>query len=190
MEKIVPIKDRKQACLLMEKLRDFGEKYYLIFFIGVNSGMRMDEILGLTVGDPAAKDERCLKKTNALDHLDAFLISNISVYIREEGLRKGEPLFGSKKERGKNPICKTQFYRVLRKCALELGMPGIGTQTMRKTFGWMHYQENGDLAALRRILGKRTIQATADYIGASRGNSENTTLVHKLTLQENECHAI
>lgn len=183
MEKILPIKDENQVRDVLSKLRQKDEKYYLLFVIGINSGMPLENILKLKVLDPKRDDAGLLSDSTANHWLDESLFIFIGEYVRKERLSKGQYLFRSRKVPSK-PICPVQFYRVLKECGRQLGISGIGTQTMRKTFGWFHYKENGDLNCLRRILGKRSLDATAEYIGVERPrqNVQTGRLVRKIAL--------
>ena len=74
-------------------------------------------------------------------------------------------LFPSKK--GGN-ITPTQAYRSLIKAAEVLGREDIGTQTMRKTFGYFYYRRTRDLVFLQEIFNHSGPSITKRYIGITR----------------------
>lgn len=49
---------------------------------------------------------------------------------------------------------------------------GIGTHTMRKTFGYWHYKQFKDVAELQMILNHSHPRITLDYIGITEEQIE------------------
>lgn len=50
---------------------------------------------------------------------------------------------------------------------------GIGTHTMRKTFGYWHYKQFRDVAELQKILNHSYPEITLKYIGITDEQIEN-----------------
>jgi integrase len=50
---------------------------------------------------------------------------------------------------------------------------GIGTHTMRKTFGYWHYKQFKDVAELQKILNHSHPEVTLKYIGITEEQIEN-----------------
>ena len=50
----------------------------------------------------------------------------------------------------------------------------VGTHTMRKTFGYHHYQQFKDVAILQYILNHSSPSITLRYIGIEQDNIEAT----------------
>lgn len=58
---------------------------------------------------------------------------------------------------GDKPITTTQAYRQLNKAGNMVDIEeGIGTHTMRKTFGYWFYKQTKDVAKLQTILNPHT----------------------------------
>ena len=57
MNWVAPIKDEETLNKFKEKLKSMDEKYYIMFEIGVGTGMQLQEILKLKVKDVRDKDE-------------------------------------------------------------------------------------------------------------------------------------
>ncbi|MFW6238815.1 MAG: tyrosine-type recombinase/integrase, partial [Halanaerobiales bacterium] len=83
-------------------------------------------------------------------------------------LHNEDYLFQSRK--GKNqPISRVQAYRVLKKIGKRAGLNiKIGTHTLRKTYGYHHYQKYKDIAQLQAIFNHSSPDITLDYIGTCR----------------------
>ena len=149
-------------------LKEKGDKYYLMFRIGINVGLRVSDIISLKVGSIRAKAHVTIieKKTGKTKR---FLIPNslqkeIAEFIKTNNLEDEDFLIQSRK--GDNqPISRIQAYRVLNETAKQIGLDEIGTHTMRKTFGYHHYQTNKDIAILQEIFNHSAPSITLRYIG-------------------------
>lgn len=136
----------------------------LLFNIGINTGLRIGDIVKLRIKDvkgrssfPVHEGKTAKKRTV---HLNAIM-SDIADYLTDkpdEGY-----LFPSRK--GDGHITTTQSYRVLNKAADLIGRDDIGTHTLRKTFGFHYYQRTKDVATLMEIFNHSDQATTKRYIG-------------------------
>ena len=171
MNLVEPIKDKLQVKALEEYLASYSKRNQLIFAIGVNTGLRVSDILGLNVSDVKNKiyveiRERKTKKYKRFP-LNDKLKRLIREYLKEReknyAVGGGEPLFIGKKYHRLN---RSQVYRFLNDACEELGLKiNVGTHTMRKTFGYHHYKQNNDVALLQKILNHSSPSITLRYIG-------------------------
>lgn len=82
-------------------------------------------------------------------------------------MKLGEYLFTSQKGNNK-PITTTQAYRIIVAAGTNIGLTEIGTHTMRKTFGYWHYQQFHDIAILQEIFNHSSPSITLRYIGINQ----------------------
>ncbi len=76
---------------------------------------------------------------------------------------KDEPLFVSIFN---NRMERTQCYRIIKNACKDAGVEyKVGTHTLRKTFGYHHYQKFKDIAVLQKIFNHYSPQITLRYIG-------------------------
>lgn len=67
---------------------------------------------------------------------------------------------------GSKPITRQRAYDMLNEAAQAVGITDpIGTHSMRKTFGYWHYQKNKDVRMLMEIFGHSSEEITLHYIG-------------------------
>lgn len=137
----------------------------LLFSFGINTGLRISDILSLDVGDVKGRDyiEIREKKTNKYKkfQLNRFLKEEIDVFV--EGLPSEQPLFYTQKH---CRLDRAQAYRILNKAAQAVGVKErIGTHTLRKTFGYHFYQQYDDIVMLQKIFNHSTPSITLRYIG-------------------------
>lgn len=146
------------------KRAELASRDVFIFLLGINTGLRVNDIVRLKVGD--VKDQKIFHiregKTNKRREINIGMIQKeLAPFI--EGKQSDAYLFQSQK--GINAISTTQVYRILNDAADFLGRNDIGTHTMRKTFGYHHYKQFKDVAILQEIFNHAAPSITMRYIG-------------------------
>ncbi|MBW9219815.1 site-specific integrase [Anoxybacillus sp. ST70] len=154
--------------------RHCSERDYILFLLGINTGLRVSDLLKLKISDVKGKKKITVKEgktkkprtihlTNIYDELNAYI----------KTLEGTEWLFPSRK--GDKPITRIQAYRQLNKAAEMVDITeGIGTHTMRKTFGYWYYKQTKDIATLQTILNHSHPEITLRYIGITDEEIENS----------------
>lgn len=166
MKLVQPIRDREKLEEMKMELLKTGYKNYLMFVVGINTGLRISDILQLTVSN--LKNNTHIKiieqKTNKIKRflINSSLKVEIDKYIKT--MSDEEYLFQSRKGENK-PISRVQAYRILNSAAKHIGLQEIGTHTLRKTFGYWHYKQNKDVALLQDIFSHSAPSVTLRYIG-------------------------
>lgn len=143
------------------------QRDFLIFAIGIYTGLRISDILNLKVSDVMNKTETVIveKKTGKRRILNLKQLTNaIIAYLNNEYNNESEWLFYSPTDDTKK-LSSHQYYKILQKVADNLGLDYIGTHTMRKTFGYSYYQKYKDLPTLMKILNHSSQSVTLRYIG-------------------------
>lgn len=142
-----------------------GQRDYILFLVGIHTGLRIGDLLNLKVIDVRKRNritvwEGKSKKPRLLQLDDIY--EEINDYICN--IEGSEWLFPSRK--GNESISRVQAYRQLNKAASMVDMEeGIGTHTMRKTFGYWHYKQFKNVAELQLILNHHHPKETLKYIG-------------------------
>jgi integrase len=163
---VEPIRDVKKIQEVKEYLSHHSFRDYFLFTFGINSGLRISDILPLQVKDVKYSSHLKIqeKKTGNLRK------TIITVALKEEiekyttGMSDSQYLFPSRK--GKRPISRVQAWHIIHRAAKECGVEGaIGTHTLRKTFGYHFYQKTKDVAMLQYIFGHSSPSITLRYIG-------------------------
>lgn len=166
MELVQPIKDINLIEQFKLELLKKGYKDYLLFDIAINIGLKITDILNLTVWDVKNKSSIIIKE-NKTKNPKSFEISpevsdELNKFICDMSL--GELLFASRKG-GSKPITKIYVYKLLNEVGHKLGMDEVGTHTLRKTFGYHHYREHEDIAFLQDFFSHSSPGITLRYIG-------------------------
>lgn len=141
-----------------------AERDVLLFLIGINTGLRANDIVRLTVDDVKGKSQFSIRegKTNKKRTINVGMLHQEIEHFTENKPPEAY-LFSSQK--GTGPISTTQAYRILDDAADLLGRKDIGTHTMRKTFGYHHYKQYKDVAILQEIFNHAAPSITRRYIG-------------------------
>ena len=161
---VYPIKD-KEKIAQMKKILSSNKRNLLLFNLGINSGLRVSDILALDIKDVKGKTfiELREQKTNKYKQfpINEKIQSDIKEFIQNRNIN--EPLFLSQKD---NRLSRVQAYKILRKAAKEVGIEvHIGTHSLRKTFGYHHYKQFDDIVLLQKIFNHSSPSVTLRYIG-------------------------
>ena len=165
---------------------------YCLFVFGINSGLRCGDILNLNMehvllpnGDITDELKIIEQKTgkSKLIALNDSMKTALHVYLSElpeQYKQPKQPLFRSVKYSNKYKTYRLQrdsFYLILTKACKALNISAhIGTHTMRKTFGYHHYQKFHNIDMLQRLFNHATSFQTLTYIGISKSDIAHTAL--------------
>lgn len=156
-------------------------RYYVIFLLALNSGLRISDVLGLDIEDVENKNfvEIHEKKTGKYKNfpLNTDIQNVIREYLKERKKQyaiEGNPLFVGKKH---CRIDRSQVYRVLNECAKALGMTiHIGCHSTRKSFGYAHYKQYNNIGLLQTILNHSSPSITLRYIDVTQEEIDKSYL--------------
>ncbi|ADQ42061.1 integrase family protein (plasmid) [Caldicellulosiruptor acetigenus I77R1B] len=168
MEKVQPIRDVELIQQFKKLLKQKSLRDYMLFVVGINTGLRISDLLKLKAGDVKNKEFIVIReeKTNKPLRfpINEYLKQELENYISSMQLKDDDYLFQSRK--GENrPISRIQAYRILNRTAKQLGLDEVGTHTLRKTFGYHHYKRFKDVAMLQEIFNHSSPSITLRYIG-------------------------
>lgn len=175
MNTVQPIRDKNKIEQMKIELLKSGYRNYMIFVIGINTGLRISDILKLTVSDVKDKTHIMIKEQKTSKEkrflINSFLRQEIDKYIN--GMNDKDYIF--KSTRGENaPITRIQAYRILNEAAQKCGLNEVGTHTLRKTFGYWHYKQYKDVAILQDIFNHSAPSVTLRYIGINDDIKDKT----------------
>jgi len=186
MNTVEPIRDKNKIKLIKAVLRNKNIRDYLLFTIGINTGLRISDLLKLKLSD--VMDHKCKAKDN--------------IYIREKKTGKEKVfkmnkiakeaikeyiislnnydldwyLFKSKKGNNK-AISRIHAYDILNDVAKEVGIKDkIGTHTLRKTFGYHARMKGVGIEILQKIFNHSAPGITMRYIGIAQDEMEDVYL--------------
>jgi integrase len=175
LEYVEPIRNKEQIDAIKHYLKNRNLRDYLLFILGINSGLRISDLLSLSVKD-VKEAERILLREKKTGKTKDFPLSGkckkaIQEYLANNDRDSGW-LFQSQK--GKKPITRIQAYRIINRAARAIGIQEpIGTHTMRKTFGYWAHKSGVDITKIQKLLNHSTPEITLAYIGITKDDLDS-----------------
>lgn len=192
MESVTPIRDRKQIDTMKKILWATNKRDYCLFVVGINSGLRISDLLSLAVGDvvderfkPRERIEIREQKTGKTKDFPLGEQSKKAIreYLLErfgkgQPMKAHEPLFLSKKG---GSLQRVQAWKILNQTARAIGIQErIGTHTLRKTFGYHAYMMGTDITRIQKLLNHSSPSITLSYIGITQEELDHVYLTLEL----------
>ena len=175
MNKVEPIRKKQKIEEIKTELLKSSLRNYMIFVVGINTGLRISDILKLKVEDVKDKSHIEIKegKTNKSKkfYINSELRKELDKYIKN--MAGHEYLFQSRNGTNK-PLSRSQVYRILNEAGEKVGLESIGCHSTRKTFGYHHYRKHKDVALLQELFNHSAPSITLDYIGVNQDVMDNS----------------
>lgn len=177
MATVQPIRDISTLQRFKDELMVSSYRNYIMALIGLNTGLRIGDIVNLQVKDVRnthiqLKEQKTKKgKRFTIEHIKP----EIDIYI--QGMEDTDYLFESRQVNSKGEkvgITTTQAYRALKQVANKLNIKEFGTHTLRKTFGYHYYKRTKDIAKLMDIFNHSSQAITKEYIGINQEEIDNS----------------
>lgn len=186
---VYPIKTHKDIIAMANWLYEHkNNKYVLAFTLGINLGLRANELLDLKMNQVFSPDGSVrliedeedtsdgidIYQSKTKKHRTVFLNTACkdalewTFPIKGAYLHSEEYLFPSREG---GAIQVGTFRKVLKEAAAACGLKqNIGTHTCRKTWGWHQYKYNSekanlDITMLQRAFGHSSPEVTLRYLG-------------------------
>ncbi len=166
---VQPIKDIKDIEKINKYLKENNYKGYVLWQTGLNTGLRVIDIIRLNVGDVANKKylnviEQKTQKTKRFP-----IVDNLQKILNDycKGRSSDEPLFTNQFNK-KRLNRKTAWRFIVEGCKKAGISENVGTHTMRKTFGYHHYKQFHDAVILQKIFNHSSLRITLIYIGVEQ----------------------
>ncbi|KAB2328010.1 site-specific integrase [Cytobacillus depressus] len=184
MNTVQPIRDKEKIEAMKKILRASSLRNELLFVLGINTGLRISDLLSLLIDD-VLKEKKVVdrlelreKKTGKPRYiaLNKKIIRLIGKYIEKERTHASpsDPLFLSQKG---GAISRQHAYEILNKAARAVGIKErIGTHSLRKTFGYFAYKSGVDLAMIQKLLNHSSQTETLRYIGITQEQMDEVVL--------------
>lgn len=179
------IRDKAVIEKMKRYLHNKSIRDYTLFVLGINSGLRVSDLLNLRVRDVASSSGKLHDRITLTEQKTGkkkdFPISDasrkaLSELLSSSGeMTQDKPLFSSRK--GNNPIKRGHAWRILKDAGKFAGIKdNIGTHTMRKTFGYHAYKKGLDLSLIQKLLNHSSPAITLSYIGITKEDMDNVYL--------------
>jgi integrase len=169
MNAVEPIRDTEKIKEIKEDLLKQSYRNYMMFLVGINTGLRVSDLLSLKVDDIRDKKHIIVKEQKTSKNkqflINKVLRKELTEYMKD--MDNDEYLFQSRI--GKNKaLSRFQAYRILSEAGNRVGLKRISCNSTRKTFGYHHYKKYKDVALLQKLFNHSAPHITLTYIGINQ----------------------
>lgn len=184
MNPVEPIRDKKKILAIKRNLKESGNaRNYLLFVMGVNTALRISDLLAIKIGDVIDKEGNIKdylfikeQKTgrNAKIYLNEMVKQALEDYFESiKGLDPERYLF--KSERSSKPLERVRVWVMIQEWVKEAGLEGerYGTHSLRKTWGYQARKQGASIEQISEKLGHRSVTVTKRYIGINQEEINN-----------------
>ncbi|MGL5713410.1 MAG: tyrosine-type recombinase/integrase [Paraclostridium sp.] len=180
MNLVQPIRSKESIDELGQILRNADEKYFVMYRIGLTSGLRISDILTIKAKDVKRNYIQVIEKKTS--KLKVFKLNSKTKqlcidFVEKKNLGDEDYIvYSRKKDKEGNirPITRQQAHVVLKRASMLLNMEDISTHTLRKTFGYWHYKQYRDVVVLQQIFNHSSPSVTLRYIGITQDTVDRT----------------
>lgn len=170
--KVDPIRDKDTIQNILHYLKGNNERNYIMFMMGIYTGLRIGDILRLKIKDVKNKNVLRIKMQKVEKDIEIAFNPELKKALNKycEGKELNDFLIKSTEGYNK-AIDKSQAYRIIHSVGAKFKLENIGTHTLRKTFGYhYYYSTDKDIVAVQLALGHRDSGTTLRYIGVLQSN--------------------
>jgi len=177
-----PITSTTRVLDIQDYLRSKSERNYILFMLGITTGYRAGDLVGLKIRDvkEAIRNGYFLifegKKRNSKNirsknrkPREAELLPKFSKILKEYIKDKNDYdlMFTSRK--GNSYISVQTVTNILKDAAAYFDLQDITAHSMRKTYAWKIYIDNDcDIVTVMELLGHSSIEETKRYLGIDK----------------------
>lgn len=176
---VEPIRDKNKVKQMYNYLNGQDPKYGLIFKFGLNTGLRISDILPLKVKNIFNENMEFLdylilseKKTGKEKKIkiNKALQKVLELNVKRQHLSAESFLFSSKKG---GHLGRVQAYRVLKEAAEIIGLQNFGTHSLRKTWGyWTYKMSKYNIGLIMDTFNHSSASITLRYIGVNQDQKD------------------
>jgi integrase len=165
---VEPIRKQRDIDKVKSYLKNKNMRDFLLFEIGIHTGMRAMDLLKIKVGDIVNNKTLSIKESKTGKNRDIplqlHLRKSVRDYAKENYLNDNDYIFRSMK--GYKPITTWRANRIIHFACKECGLLGrYGMHSLRKTFGHSWYKKNRNIYKLQKIFKHSNTGITINYIG-------------------------
>ncbi len=192
MNTVEPIRDLNKIDKIKGNLlKQKNPRDLLLFVLGINTGLRISDILPLKLKD--VKDKKGDPKdyiylTEKKTHKQRKIVLNSEVkkalqvfFTRSKVYDLDTYLITSDRDNKNRPLTKAMAWHLVNKWCREVGiLERVGTHTLRKTLGYQMRKSGIAIEVIQEMLGHSSVSVTTRYIGINQEELEE--VANKFTL--------
>jgi integrase len=174
MKFVSPIRDKSKIKEIRDLFKSKNERDWFLFSLGISTGLRISDLRTLKVIDVEDRTHILIKEQKTKKRKKIKLNESVREMVANyiEGMSEDEYLFKSRQ--GNKPIGRNQCGNIISDAGKLVGIDSLGTHSMRKTFGYHHYQKHKNIAVLMSIFNHSSQKVTMKYLGIEQDEMDAT----------------
>jgi site-specific recombinase XerD len=184
MNEVEPIRDLNSVRRIKGNLKEHkNPRDLLLFVLGINTGLRISDILPLKLSDVQDKKgdpKDYIYLTEKKTHRQRKIILNsevkkaLQIFFNKSDIYDLDSyLFTSEKNNKNKPLSKVRAWQLMNEWCREVGiLERIGTHTLRKTLGYQMRKSGIAIEVIQKMLGHSSVKTTTRYIGIDQEELE------------------
>jgi len=184
MNTVEPIRDLNSIRRIKGNLKEHkNPRDLLLFVLGINTGLRISDILPLKLSDVQDKKgnpknyiyltEKKTKRQRKIV-LNSEVKKALQIYFDKSKVYDLDTyLFTSERDNKNRPLTKTMAWHLVNRWCREVGiLESVGTHTLRKTLGYQMRNRGIAIEVIQGMLGHSSVGVTSRYIGINQEELE------------------
>ena len=191
MKQVEAVKTKEQRIQVEAQLLEAGQVYADIWKLGVNTALRISDLLQLMMDDVSRLDpktpvlELVEKKTGKARRIVLNAPAQVVLSTRLAGNSKHIYLFQSEAvnidRREAQPINRRSVARVFEKVGQQVAPKlRLGTHSMRKTRGYAMFEAGRSIESIAKVLNHSSPAVTMRYIGIEQRDIDQSYVEFEL----------
>ena len=168
MKFVQPIRDQEKIYEIKNKLLEKSKRNYMIFVLGVNTGLRVSDLVKLKVKDVRGHDHIIITEKKTGKDKRILITPSLKKELKSYIIDLHDDDYLIQAQGRKNHLSRFMVYKILKAAAKECGLREIGTHTLRKTFGYHFYYKYKNIAMLMDLFNHSSEKVTLRYIGINQ----------------------
>ena len=178
MNRVSPIEDDEKLLEIKEELKKKGTMPYLLWTFGVNTSLRISDILPIQVKDVQG-DKLYLKEKKTGKRQEIALNKGITDILEGyiKNMKPDDYLFRSR-QGGNKPISRQRASQIIKEAVKSVGLSPerISCHSMRKSRALRIYKQTGDIALVMKMLNHSSQSVTLRYLGIEQNIIDEVNL--------------
>lgn len=166
MNYVEPLKNKEEIKILDGYFKQQNSRNHLLFNLGINTPMRVNQLVKLKVRDVLDKEEITVIVGRKV--ISFPLGKKLQKLIKDYCIDKetNDFLFKSLRlKRGYKPLTENYVNKIIKNASQKCNLNNIGASSLRKTFAYFYYERTKNIRSLMKLLNHHDQYFTLQYIG-------------------------
>lgn len=185
MVTVEPIRDRRAIERIKSVLRDSSPRNYLLFVLGINTHLRIGDLLNLKVrnvrdSEGEIKNSIYLREEKTNREVKPAINESAKEALEfffDESNHLNQETYLFRRGKKNQPLTRQRVWQLIKEWTLMVGLKGeFGCHSLRKTKGYQARMKGFSIELIQEMYGHRSPEVTRRYIGITRDEIRDVEL--------------